>query len=184
MHGVIPRHANSISKAEVISTSIDGLFCVVRPLNGVDLGYCRKVAACLISQTSKCGVDDCFKSPSVSRIREASSKVISVNIANKKLKGDASRVASETKRLKKSLDSSEKSLVITSLGKDAQIETLEKQLSDTKDQHKLNLAKHLLEIDKWKLKRQFDIGSVKSDLINGLELRAERRSLIIDRTCT
>ena len=111
---------------------------MVRPLNGVDLGYCRKVAVCLISQTSKCGVDDCFKSPSVSRIREASSKVISVNIANKKLKGDASRVASETKRLKKSLDSSEKSLVITSLGKDAQIETLEKQLSDTKDQHKLN----------------------------------------------
>ena len=48
-------------------------------------------------QTSKCGVDDCFKSPSVSTIREASSKVISVNIANKKLKGDASRVASETK---------------------------------------------------------------------------------------
>ena len=107
-----------------------------------------------------------------------------MNIANKKLKGDASRVASETKRLKKSLDSSEKSLVITRLGKDAQIETLEKQLRDTKDQHKLNLAKHLLEFDKWKLKRQFDIGSVKSDLINGLELRAERRSLIIDRTCT
>jgi len=134
--------------------------------------------------SSKCGVDDCFKSPSVSRIREASSKVISVNIANKKLKGDASRVASETKRLKKSLDSSEKSLVITSLGKDAQIETLEKQLRDTKDQHKLTLAKHLLEFNKWKLKRQFDIGIVKSDLINGLELRAERRSLIIDRTCT